>query len=479
MFRDAATQYQQDERTLQAFTSLLTLVEALASITDQAENATCSETESVPVPPITLATAGQSFAEITNRALNCTYVAVFALDPPDERQRLLGIDGLSPQEIKQLQSDTDQTPLANYVDAEALAQLHANQIITIDLKERPFVTTRSTHGARYRLVAPLMLHGGLIGLFTMAKTDDTYPDVQSAYSPAEIALTKGIARLAAQVIEKVSLLQEKAEAKANEQRLQESTRRYEDFLSTASHELRTPLTTIKGNVQLAQRRVLALEKEADQNSLPIDKLQRIEYPLKETLLNFDRLERMIRELLDFSRIQADKFVMQKRPCNLVEIVIRAVQEVRQTTSAYGYGRTIFLSLPAEEVVPIIADADRISEVLSNYLSNAHKYSPVERPIMVSLTVEGLLARVAVRDKGPGISPTDQEHIWERFYRAPGIETPEQSSANSNLGLGLYICKEIIELHQGCVGVESVPGHGATFWFTLELANSACGQESAQ
>jgi signal transduction histidine kinase len=186
---------------------------------------------------------------------------------------------------------------------------------------------------------------------------------------------------------------------------------------------------------------------------------------------------MIRELLDFSRIQADKFVMQKRPCNLVEIVRRAVDEVRQTTSTYG--RTIFLSLQAEEVVPIIADADRISEVLSNYLSNAHKYSPVERPIMVSLTVEGLLARVAVRDKGPGISPADQKQIWERFYRAPGIETREQSSANSNLGLGLYICKEIIELHQGCVGVESVPGHGATFWFSLGLANSACEQESAQ
>lgn len=477
MFRDAATQYQQDERTLQAFTSLLTLVEALASITDQAENTTCSETENVPVPPITLATAGQSFAEITNRALNCTYVAVFALDPPDERQRLLGIDGLSPQEIKQLQSDTDQTPLANYIDAEALAQLHANQIVALDLKARPFVTTRSTHGARFRLVAPLMLHGRLIGLFTMAKIDGKYPDVQSAYSPAEIALTKGIARLAAQVIEKVSLLQEKAEAQASEQKLQESTRRYEDFLSTASHELRTPLTTIKGNVQLAQRRVLALEKQADQNSLSIDKLQRVEHPLKETLLNFDRLERMIRELLDFSRIQAHKFVMQKRSCNLVEIVSRAVDETRQTTDTCG--RTIFLALPAEEVVPVIADADRINEVLSNYLSNAHKYSPVERPIMVSLTVEGLLARVTVRDKGPGISPTDQEHIWERFYRAPGIETREQSSANSNLGLGLYICKEIIELHQGCVGIESVPGHGATFWFTLELANGACGQESAQ
>jgi len=461
MFRDATSQ--QNQPTLQAFISLLTLVEALATITEQRENAQCVEAGNVPT--ITLGAAGQAFAEIAKQVLQCCYVGVLAIDPPDERQRLIGSSGLPPDEEQRLHEDTFQVPLVDYVDDAAIAELHTDQVVLLDLQKRPFVTARSIHGARFRLVAPVMLHGKLIGLFTMAKTDEKYADVHNAYSPEEIALAKGIARLAAQVIEKVGLLQECAEAQAKEQRLQATTRRYEDFISTASHELRTPLTTIKGNVQLAQRRLQALERQAAQGLHPVEGLRRIEQPLKETLLNFNRLERMILELLDFSRIQADKFIMRKQPCNLVEIVRHTVAEARSSVDE----RSIRLRLPTMAVVPIIADADRISEVVNNYISNAHKYSPLEEPIDVRLSVEGERARVEVQDRGPGISPQNQVHIWERFYRVPGIEMLGERAVNSNLGLGLYLCKEIIELHQGQFGVSSAPGQGSIFWFTLELA----------
>src|SRR5579883_2364914 len=277
MLHDATSQ-QQNQPTLQAFISLLTLVEALASVTEEREGTQRGEPGNVP--PITLRAAGQAFAEIAQQVLQCKYVGMLALDPPDERQRLIGSSGLPPNEEQRLNEDTFQVPLTDYVDASAVAQLHADQIVLLDLRERPFVTTRSIHGARYRLVAPIMLHGKLAGLFTMAKTDEKYPNVQSAYSPEERALAKGIARLAALVIEKVGLLQECAEAHSKEQRLQATARRYEDFISTASHELRTPLTTIKGNVQLAQRRMQALEKQAAQGSLSPESLRRIEQPLK-------------------------------------------------------------------------------------------------------------------------------------------------------------------------------------------------------
>jgi len=471
MLHDATSQ-QQNQPTLQAFISLLTLVEALASITEACESAQRGG-ETGHAPTITLRAAGQAFAEIAQQVLQCKYVGMLALDPPDERQRLIGSSGLSPSEEQRLNEDTFQVPLTDYVDADAIARLHADQIVLLDLQERPFVTTRSIHGARYRLVAPIMLHGKLAGLFTMAKTDEKYSNVQSAYSPEERALVKGIARLAALIIEKVGLLQECAEARSKEQRLQATARRYEDFISTASHELRTPLTTIKGNVQLAQRRMKALEKQAAQGSLSLQSLQHVGQPLAEALQNFGRLERMILELLDFSRIQADKFIMRKQPCNLVEIVRQAVEEVHKCTS----GRVIRLSLPTLAIVPIIADADRIGEVVSNYLSNAHKYSPPAEPIDVRLTVEGGQARVEVQDRGPGVSPEDQAHIWERFYRAPGIEMLGERAADSNLGLGLYLCKEIIDLHHGKLGVESVPGQGSTFWFTLELAQIADEREN--
>jgi signal transduction histidine kinase len=463
MVRKISKPFYQEHRTLQAFTSLLTLVEALSSITEQEKKPARAGEENAP--PITLTEAGHAFANIAQQALGCKYVGVIALDPPDERQRLLGTSGLPPEEEAILARDTDQTPMTDYVDAAVIEQLHNDQVVGLDLREQPFLTTRSTHGARFRLVAPMMQHGRLIGIFTMAKTDEDAPDLQSAYTDEERALAKGFARLATQVIERVSLLQERAEARAKEQKLQEATRRYEDCLSTASHEMRTPLTTIKGNLQLSQRRVNALAKRSTQSPETLEGLQRIELPLREALLNFARLERMISELLDYSRIQANKFVMREQMVNLVDVVRDVVETARKTTE----GREIVLTLPPQAELPIYADKDRISEVIHNYLTNAHKYSPVEKPIEVGLSATRTEARVAVRDEGNGIPLEEQPHVWERFYRVPGIEVVEQSISDSNLGLGLYLCQEIVELHQGQVGVESAPGRGSTFWFTLPLA----------
>jgi signal transduction histidine kinase len=461
MARNTAAQAHQDQRTLQAFTSLLTLVEELASITEQGKH-----TEE-NAPPITLTEAGRAFAEIAQQVLDCKYVGVIALDPPDECQRLLGTSGLSPEKEAILRQDTDQTPLADYVGESVIARLHQDQVVALDLKQQPFRTTRSMHEARFRMIAPMTRNGHLIGIFTMAKTDEVYHTLESAYTPQERALAKSFARLATQVIERVSLIQERAAARAKEQQLQEATRRYEDCLSTASHELRTPLTTIKGNLQLSQRRITTLAKRSEQVPETLEGLQRIEQPLREALQNFGRLERMISELLDYSRIQADKFILCEKPSNLVEIVHNLIEEERKTLD----GRQLLLTLPAQEDIPIYADKDRISDVIHNYLTNAHKYSPVELPIEVKLSVEGTLARVEVRDKGSGIEPEQQKHVWERFYRVPGIQVVEQSISDSNLGLGLYLCQEIIELHHGQVGVQSTPGQGSTFWFTLPLASS--------
>ena len=129
-------------------------------------------------------------------------------------------------------------------------------------------------------------------------------------------------------------------------------------------------------------------------------------------------------------------------------------------------RLIRLDLPTEKVY-IIADSDAIGQVVTNYLSNALKYSAGDRPVEVTLSVEGQIARLSVRDDGPGLSDSEQEHVWERFYRVPGIEV--QSGSREGLGLGLHISRTIIERHQGQVGIQSSPGQGSTFWFTLPLA----------
>jgi signal transduction histidine kinase len=175
----------------------------------------------------------------------------------------------------------------------------------------------------------------------------------------------------------------------------------------------------------------------------------------------DRQNRLIGDLLDVSRIRANKLEFQVAPCDLAAIVQDAVDEQRLSWPE----RAISLDL-AESTVSIHADAHRIGQVVTNYLTNALKYSPEGTPVAVTLRVDGTMARVSVRDHGPGLTLEQRDHIWERFHRVPGIQ--QQSGSGVGLGLGLHIARTIVRYHGGEVGIDSVPGSGATFWFTLPL-----------
>jgi signal transduction histidine kinase len=115
---------------------------------------------------------------------------------------------------------------------------------------------------------------------------------------------------------------------------------------------------------------------------------------------------------------------------------------------------------------VLVDAGRISQVIANFLSNALKYSPSEKPITVGVTEGDQEARVWVRDEGPGLSPQDQQRVWQRYFQGEGAHNRDVKSVN--LGLGLHLCRLLIEQHHGRIGVESQVGQGSTFWFTLPL-----------
>jgi signal transduction histidine kinase len=278
-----------------------------------------------------------------------------------------------------------------------------------------------------------------------------------------MTLMRTIAGLAALILARAQLQREHAEARANELALREAHRRMEEFLSIICHELKTPLTVMRGSLQLAERKVKRL---VSSEALLPDEMRRFAPIL--TLLERARnqvgiQDRLVNDLLDVSRIQAQTLQQLMAPCNLVSIVQEAVEDQRQVVPA----RAIHLETPVGKDVPVYGDADRLVQVVTNYLTNALKYSSADRPVEVRLRVEGQIAQVSVRDEGPGLPSAEHERIWERFYRVPGIEV--QSGPGGGLGVGLYVCRTIIERHGGQVGVDSRPGEGSTFWFTLPLA----------
>src|SRR6266571_2127374 len=241
----------------------------------------------------------------------------------------------------------------------------------------------------------------------------------------------------------------------------------EAFVSLVTHELKNPLTALQGNIQVAQRLLTRLlsrteQLEEEQQRMLEDVLTmlgRSQQPLRVQ-------QRLINDLLDLSHIQEDKVELRLAVCNLVGLVYETVQDHQ----AAHPSRLITLDLPEQDPILVYADRDRLQQVLSNYLTNALKFSPVTEPVEVGMRLEAEVVRVRVRDHGPGLSAEQQEHIWKRFYQAP--RTPVQSGWKVGLGLGLYICQQLIRRQQGEVGVESLPGQGATFWFTLPVQSSS-------
>ncbi|MBA2391881.1 MAG: PAS domain S-box protein [Ktedonobacteraceae bacterium] len=241
----------------------------------------------------------------------------------------------------------------------------------------------------------------------------------------------------------------------------EAEQRKQEFLSMVSHELRTPLTAIQGFLELMQLYVERLTKSSsvETNNL----LHALDAMLQQTLRQTEIETRLVAELLDVSRMEMQKFEIVLQLCNLTTIVQQVVASQQQIASTH----TIELELPSQTHLPVEADPDRIEQVLTNYLSNALKYSPPGQNIRVHLSVEGFMVRVSIRDQGPGLTFEHQQRVWERFYQ---VKDTHHQSFPGGLGLGLYIVRTIIAQHQGQVGVDSQVGQGATFWFMLPLTD---------
>jgi signal transduction histidine kinase len=220
------------------------------------------------------------------------------------------------------------------------------------------------------------------------------------------------------------------------------------FLSMVSHELRTPLTTLKGVSQVLHYRV-ARGESVEQKHLQL--LQS----------SVHRMELLVNDLLDASQLETGMFSLHCQPYDLIELCRELVDEYQD-----ALGATLRLEILAASGLVGNIDRERISQGLLNLISNAKKYSPEHTPILLRVEQQGDHVALAVVDRGVGIEQEKLEHIFERFYRVPGIDV--QRGSHAGIGLGLYITKRIVERHSGYIKVSSTPGHGSTFTIYLPL-----------
>lgn len=219
-----------------------------------------------------------------------------------------------------------------------------------------------------------------------------------------------------------------------------------DYVANISHELRTPLTGIRGMVEPLMDGIFETEEERQDCYSVI---------YQETL----RLEKLIQDMLDMSRLQDGRLTIETEPLIVDEILAFAMRRVSKTAADSG----IELSLKLEgENIECIGNEDRILQVITIFLDNAVNFTPPGGKITITAQNRENDVLVSVRDTGCGIEPKDLPYIWERFYK-----TDKSRMRTPGTGLGLAIAKLIIELMDGEIGVHSQPGKGAEFWFTLK------------
>ncbi len=221
----------------------------------------------------------------------------------------------------------------------------------------------------------------------------------------------------------------------------------DEFLSIASHELKTPLTTIKGYIQL-------LTKYIQQEGTP----KMVQY-IHQADVYTDKLNQLITSLLDVTRIQAGKLILNKDVAPLSPIILNIVSAMQHLSVKHE------LIYKGDETLLAEVDKERIEQVLMNLLSNAMKYTPNKSKITVTLEKDSAFAKIGVKDEGIGIDVLDQKNLFKRFFRV------QKTTKNySGLGIGLYISSEIIARHGGTIWVESTGKNGSIFYFTVPLHN---------
>jgi signal transduction histidine kinase len=293
------------------------------------------------------------------------------------------------------------------------------------------------YSVRAMLVAPITAGDRRLGVLVV------YGPRASVFADSDLELVCLLADQAAVILESRALIDAAARVQARE----EAARLKDDFLSSAAHDLRTPLTTVLGQAQVLARR-------ASRDGLPAPYLEGLDRLVREAR----RLSGLVRELLDASRVEQGQLVGEREAVDLVVVAHEACE--RLTTEQH---RCI-----VDAAGPTVGEYDRlrVQQLLDNLVENAVKYSPDGGTVHVRVWCEGAEARVSVRDEGIGIPPDDVPQLFERYHRGANVD----DRRFSGLGLGLYICRGIVDAHGGRIWAVSQPGRGTAMEVALPLGD---------
>ncbi|MCC7107149.1 MAG: GAF domain-containing protein, partial [Chloroflexi bacterium] len=310
--------------------------------------------------------------------------------------------------------------------------------------DREYIQAIHSMGQRSVIRVPLVAHRQVLGVISLSATSGR------RYGPDDLALAEELARRASLAVENARLYRQ----------AQEAVQTREEFLSVAAHELRTPLASLLGFTQLALRRLSQISEDDP----------RLETLLSHVYQQANRINRLIGQLLDLSRIQAGRLMLDPVATDLSALAEEVVQAVQARSSQ----QEVVLKTPGELVVE--ADPLRLEQVLTNLLDNALKYGPEDQRIEVEVADPGdaRSALVSIRDHGVGIPTELHDQIFDRFFQA------RPDDRVKGLGLGLHISRQIVDLHGGTIRAEAPPDGGIRFVIRLPRQvgqTEACSENS--
>ena len=290
---------------------------------------------------------------------------------------------------------------------------------------------------RSSMAVPLRARGRVLGVMTFATAEPG-----RRYEPADLALAEDLARRAALAVDNARLYREAREA----------IRARDEFLTVAAHELKTPLTSLRGFSQLTLRQL-------DRDDPPDPR--RVRHALQRVDEQSGRLSRLVSQLLDVSTTEDGGLTLERSPTDLVDLVRGVVAAAQARTGRHA------LTVHAPSEVLAHVDPLRLSQVVTNLVDNAIKFSPNGGPIDIEISTRpGSTARVAVTDRGIGIKPKDRERVLERFPRT------RVGDYAAGMGLGLWISRRIVDLHGGRIAVETPAGGGTRLVVSLPTGLSS-------